>query len=139
MTHQARLHGRSVQVLRPSKSGTGPKRWHTLIKIPKKAKRRKLKPIPGKSQKGFEYMWKAEGRTYRVRIHDADPSVVPTAANPYPNALAGWVVRIRRGKKYMDPEGFFHPAGKVSPKSPSFDELIANETHLPIVPPTTFP
>src|SRR6266446_10616124 len=102
MTHPARLRGRSVQVLRPSGAGGGPKRWHTLLRIPQKASRRKLTAIPGKSQKGFEYKWRAGGKTYRVRFHDADPSVSPSPAVPNPNAWAGWIVRIARGKKYMD-------------------------------------
>jgi hypothetical protein len=139
MTPQARLRGRSVQALRPSKDGTGPKRWHTLIRIPEGASRRDLTPVPGKCQEGVEYVWKAEGRTFRVRIHDPDPSVVPTATNPSPNALVGWVVRIKRGRHYMDPEGRFHPAGKLNPRSTEFDEFLGNETHIPILPPASYP
>src|SRR5437868_3975280 len=105
MTWQARLQGRSVQVLRPSRRGVGPKRWQTLIRIPGRAQRRNLFPIPGKSQKGVEYKWRAAGKTYRVRIHDPDPSVKPTTTNPAPNARVGWVVRISCGKRYLDPEG----------------------------------
>jgi hypothetical protein len=84
-------------------------------------------------------MWRTGGQTFRVRIHDADPSVLPTPTNPTPNARVGWVVRVAQGKKYMDPEGIFHPGKKVSPKSPDFDEFIVNETHIPIIPPATYP
>lgn len=80
----------------------------------------------------MEYRWKAKGKTYKVRIHDADPSVLRTPGNPHPNALVGWVVRISRGRWYADPEGQFHPFRKVKPGSPYFDEWIANETHIPI-------
>src|SRR5713101_5572897 len=117
MTYKARLRGRSVQVLRPSKGGTGPRRWQTLIRVPVAARRRNLRPVAGKSQRGVEYLWLSEGKMFKVRIHDPDPSVGPTATNPVPNALIGWVVRISRGKQFMDDRGVFHPRGKVSPRS----------------------
>src|SRR5262245_57417703 len=99
----------------------------------------RLTPVPGKCQEGVEYVWKAKGRTFRVRIHDPDPSVIPTATNPSPNALVGWVVRIKRGRHYMDSEGRFHPAGKLNPRSTEFDEFLGNETHIPILPPASYP
>jgi hypothetical protein len=77
--------------------------------------------------------------TYRVRIHDPDPSVVPTPTNPTPNARISWVVRISRGKQYIDPSGDFHPLKKLVAGKPAFDEFLANETHIPIVPPAAFP
>ncbi len=98
-----------------------------------------LIPVPGKAQTGVEYEWKAAGKRFRVRIHDADPSVLPTPANPNPNALAGWVVRVGRGKEYMDPMGHFQPRSKFNPNGPYFDEFIVNETHIPIIPPTAYP
>jgi hypothetical protein len=110
-----------------------------LIRIPVAARKRQLRPVLGKSQIGVQYIWHAAGQTYRVRIHDPDPSVVPTPTNPNPNALVGWVVRIQRGRHYMDPEGVFHPARKVKPRSGYFDEFLANETHIPLIPPATFP
>src|SRR5262249_9546967 len=139
MTYQARLRGRSVQVLRPSKGGTGPRRWQTLIRVPVGATRRNLRPIVGKSQTGVEYVWMAAGRKFKVRIHDPDPSVKPTPANPRPNALAGWIVRVSRGHEYMDPYGNYHPPRRVKPGGPYFDEVIANETHIPIVIPIVYP
>jgi hypothetical protein len=39
----------------------------------------------------------------------------------------------------MDPEGVFHPARQLKPRSRDFDEFLANETHIPIIPPATFP
>jgi hypothetical protein len=98
-----------------------------------------LVAIPGKSQTGVEYKWQTQAGTFRVRIHDPDPSVGPSPVVPNPNALVGWVVRISCGKRYMDPQGRLHPARKVRPRSPHFDEVIANETHIPIAPPPTFP
>jgi len=139
MTYQARLRGWSVQVLRPSKDGSGPFRWQTLIRIPRRARVCRLRPVAGGSQEGVKYQWKAAGTTYRVRIHDPDPRVVPSPTNPNPNALVGWVVRIKRGRRYMDPEGRFHPAGKLNPGSTEFDEFLANETHIPIIPPAMYP
>src|SRR5690348_14197521 len=139
MTHLARLRGRSVQVLKPSAGGSGPNRWQALIRIPASALRRQLKPVLGKAQSGFQYYWKAGGHSYRVRIHDADPSVMPTPTNPNPNARVGWVVRVSRGRRYMDPEGVFHPASKLRPRGRDFDEFLANETHIPIIPPVAFP
>lgn len=139
MTLRARLRGRTIQVLRPSKNGTGPRRWQNLIRIPVRARRRDLVPVPGKCSTGVEYQWKARGKRYRVRIHDEDPSVKPTPAIPLPNALVGWVVRVSRGREFADGEGVFHPRRKVRPRSPDFDEFIANATHIPIVPPTAYP
>jgi hypothetical protein len=101
--------------------------------------RRILHPVAGKVQTGVEYKWWAKGKKYRVRIHDPDPSVLPTPPNPRPNARAGWVARIMRVKEYMDPEGNLHPQRNVKPSSPAFDELIANETHIPILRPLNFP
>jgi hypothetical protein len=138
MTYPARLRGRGVQVLRPTPGG-GPKRWQRLIRIPTNASRRILKPIPGKSQAGVEYKWKTGGKTYRVRAHDRDPSVVPTPAIPAPNALVGWVVRIQRGKQYMDPTGTYHPESRLKPTKPGYDAFLANETHIPFTPPAAFP
>ena len=139
MTFLARLRGRVVQVLRPSKGGTGPKRWQRLILIPGRAKRRTLVPVVGKSQIGVEYKWKSGGATFRVRFHDPDPSIVPTPAVPHPNALKGWIVRVSRGKNYLDTSGRFHPRSKFKKGGPDFDEGIVNETHIPIVPPVAFP
>ncbi len=39
----------------------------------------------------------------------------------------------------MDARGVVHPARKVKPRSGDFDEFLANETHIPIVPPMSFP
>jgi hypothetical protein len=139
MNYQARLRGRSLQILRPSRGGGGPLRWQTLIRIPRTSARRLLRPVQGKAQAGVEYKWTAGGVACKVRIHDADPSVQPTPANPRPNALVGWVVRIGVGKLYMDDEGRLHPRGRVRPRSHLFDEIIANATHIPIVPPASFP
>jgi len=126
-------------VLRASLGGAGPLRWHTLIRIPPRAKRRILSPVEGKAQEGVEYRWRAEGRTIKVRIHDRHPSVTAAEAVPVPNALVGWVVRVRRGKRYTDAEGRYHPWGELNPKSSLFNESLANATHIPIDPPTEFP
>ena len=139
MTDVARLFGRSIQVLKPSRGGTGPRRWQTLVRIARHARKRNLVPVRGKVEVGVEYKWITGGRTLRVRIHGPDSSVVPTARVPNPNALAGWVVRIARGKRYMDAQGRLHPAGVVNPASRLFYEVLANETHIPIVPPAFFP
>ena len=139
MTYLARLRGWSVQVLKPSKGGMGPKRWQTLIRIPKAARKRILVPVAGKVQQGVEYTWKAAGKKHRVRIHDPDPGVAATPTNPAPNARVGWVVRIGRGKWYMDPEGRYHPHAELNPTGPMYDEFVANETHMPIIMPTSYP
>ncbi len=126
-------------MLRPSKGGTGPARWQRLIRIPLRAAKSILFPVPGGSQEGVEYKWWAGGKKIRVRMHDADPRVRPSPANPTPNARIGWVVRIGIGKRFLDPSGRVHAAAKVSPGSPEFDEFIANETHIPLTPPGAFP
>jgi hypothetical protein len=39
----------------------------------------------------------------------------------------------------MDPEGRLHPVAELSPKSALFDELLANESHIPIIQPSAYP
>jgi hypothetical protein len=110
-----------------------------LIRIPRNAKRRALVPVVGKSQQGYEYKWRGRGKMIRVRVHDADPSVRPTPAVPAPNARAGWVVRVSVGKRYRDASGRFYLARELNPRGPYFDEVAANETHIPLTPPAVFP
>jgi hypothetical protein len=49
------------------------------------------------------------------------------------------VVRVSLGKRYMDPLGRLQPASRVRPGSPHFDETLANETHMPVTPPASYP
>jgi len=126
--YKTRKKGRSIQVLKPSKSG--PNRWQTLIKIPKNAKETQLKPVAGGAQKGVQYTWKdAKGKKWTVRIHDADPSA-PAGSN----AASGWTVRIIRGNRSMDISGNFHPPGIFNPNSPFYDPAAINNIHIPIAP-----
>ena len=89
LTCQARLRGRTVEVLR---SGPSKSTWQTLVTIPPGAHRRKLHPVPGGATRGFEYKWNDGVHTWRVRFHDADPSA-PVGSN----AHSGWIVRVQRG------------------------------------------
>ncbi len=57
----------------------------------------------------------------------------PDASQPITqNAGKGWVFRVQQGQKYMDPNGTFHRPGVVNPRSPHYDPVLANETHIPI-------
>jgi RHS repeat-associated protein len=120
LTCQSRLRGRVLEVFRP---GAG---WQTLVTIPPGATRRKLHPVPGGATRGFEYKWHDGTQTWRVRIHDADPSA-PVGSN----AHSGWVARVQRGSQYADDMGTFHPPGIHNPASPFHNPTAINDTHIP--------
>ncbi|MGP1434224.1 MAG: polymorphic toxin type 30 domain-containing protein [Catonella sp.] len=98
-----------------------------LSRIPTNAKKRELTPIQGKVTEGFEYKFFENGETIRVRVHGYDQSA-PIGSNAYDN----WIVRVQKGKKYMDSSGKFHPPGISNPNSEFYDEIIIDDTHIPI-------
>lgn len=71
-----------------------------------------------------------DGKTWRVRVHDPDPSA-PSGSN----AANGWIVRVQKGKHYMDSNGDFHPPGIANPSSPYYNEHLINDTHISITNP----
>ena len=102
-----------------------------LDRIPDEAVLRELYPVQGGATEGFEFKWVQEGQTYRVRVHNEDPSA-PVGSNAY----NGWVVRIQRGRRYYDPTiDDFREAKYFNPNGPDFDEVIVNDTYIPIVDP----
>lgn len=103
-----------------------------LSRIPKDANKRVLTPQPGKVTEGFEYTWKAsDGTKMTVRVHGPDASA-PSGSN----AANGWIARVQKGKKYLDPvSGEFQPSGISRPNSEFYNEGIINSTHIPIQPP----
>lgn len=102
-----------------------------MSRIPSDAVRRELKPVEGGATKGFEYKWVQDNQTYRVRVHNSDPSA-PVGSNAY----NGWVVRIQRGRQYYDYTiNDFREAKYTNPKGDFFDEEIMNNTHIPITEP----
>ncbi|MBQ6229641.1 MAG: hypothetical protein IJJ74_00805 [Eubacterium sp.] len=99
-----------------------------LDRIPDEAVLRELRPVQGGATEGFEFKWTENGQTYRVRVHNSDPSA-PVGSNAY----NGWVVRVQRGKKYYDPTiNDYREAKYFNPNGPFFDETIVNNTHIPI-------
>ncbi|EUJ33966.1 hypothetical protein MFLO_02090, partial [Listeria floridensis FSL S10-1187] len=103
-----------------------------LSRIPKDANKRVLTPQPGKVTEGFEYTWKAsDGTKMTVRVHGPDASA-PAGSN----SADGWIVRVQKGKKYLDPvAGEFQPPGISRPNSEFYNEDLINSTHIPIQPP----
>ena len=102
-----------------------------LDRIPDEATLRELRPVEGGATEGFEFKWVQDGKTYRVRVHNADPGA-PKGSN----AANGWVVRVQRGKQYYDYTiNDFQPARYTNVKGDYFDEKIMNNTHIPIVDP----
>ena len=102
-----------------------------LTRIPDEAVSRKLHPVEGGATEGVEYKWVHDGQTYRVRIHNADPSA-PKGSN----ASQGWIVRVQRGRQYFDYTiNDFQPAKFTNPNGDFFDETIMNNTHIPILDP----
>ena len=53
-----------------------------LDRIPDEAVLRELYPVQGGTTEGFEFKWVQNGQTYRVRVHNADPSA-PVGSNAY--------------------------------------------------------
>ena len=99
-----------------------------LDRIPDDAVLRELTPVNGGATEGFEFKWIQDGQTYRVRVHNPDPSA-PVGTNAYDN----WVVRIQRGRQYYDHTiDDFQPARFTNPNGDFFDESIMNNTHIPI-------
>lgn len=98
-----------------------------LSRIPKNAIRRELRPIEGGALEGFEYKWVQDNQTWRVRVHGPDKGA-PKGSN----ASNGWIVRVQKGKQYMDSDGEFHPPGVSNLDSPFYNEKVINDTHIPI-------
>ena len=102
-----------------------------LDRIPDEAVLRELYPVQGGVTEGFEFKWVQNGQTYRVRVHNVDPSA-PVGSNAY----NGWVVRAQRGRRYFDPTiNDFREAKYFNPNGPDYDEVIINDTHIPILDP----
>ena len=91
-----------------------------LDRIPDEAVLRELYPVQGGATEGFEFKWVQNGQTYRVRVHNVDPSA-PVGSNAY----NGWVVRAQRGRRYFDPTiNDFREAKYFNPNGPDYDEVI---------------
>ena len=133
LTCQSRLRGRTLEVLKPDPLA-GKSTWQTLVTIPPGATRRKLVPVPGGATRGFEYKWNDGTHTWRVRIHDADPSA-PLGSN----AHSDWISRVQRGSQYADDMGNFHPPGIQNPASPFHNPTAINDTHIPFKERQRFP
>ena len=102
-----------------------------LDRTPDEAVLRELYPVQGGATEGFEFKWVQNGQTYRVRVHNVDPSA-PVGSNAY----NGWVVRAQRGRRYFDPTiNDFREAKYFNPNGPDYDEVIINDTHIPILDP----
>jgi RHS repeat-associated protein len=102
-----------------------------LDRIPDEAVLRELYPVQGGATEGFEFKWVQNGQTYRVRVHNVDPSA-PVGSNAY----NGWVVRAQRGRRYFDPTiNDFREVKYFNPNGPDYDEVIINDTHIPILDP----
>jgi RHS repeat-associated protein len=96
-----------------------------------------FKPITGGSQIGTKFKWQvtnADGTTttYRLRLHDPDPS------HPGSNAANGWIYRVFQGQKPFDPTtNTFRPPGVTNENSSNYDANAANNTHIPMQTPTS--
>lgn len=102
-----------------------------LDRIPDEAVLRELYPVQGGATEEFEFKWVQNGQTYRVRVHNVDPSA-PVGSNAY----NGWVVRAQRGRRYFDPTiNDFREVKYFNPNGPDYDEVIINDTHIPILDP----
>lgn len=90
-----------------------------------------MRPIAGGVTEGFEFKWVKDGKTYRVRVHNAEPSA-PIGSN----VANGWIVRVQKGTNYYDDTvKAFQSARFTNPSGPYFDENIMNNTHISIIDP----
>jgi len=100
-----------------------------ISRIPKDAMILPWKPDWGRIEVGMKFGWiDASGRGWEVRMHGPDPEA-PVGTN----AASGWVLRIQRGRKYMDATGAWYTENAITnPNSSKYDRSNANKTHIPI-------
>jgi len=48
------------------------------------------------------------------------------------HAKRGWVLRVKCGHDYMDITGTFHKDNIEKPRSPNYNPIAINNTHIPI-------
>jgi RHS repeat-associated protein len=99
-----------------------------IAMAPKSASVRTLTPSTTDGvQEGLEYKWvNPQGQTVRLRIHGPDPSA-PVGSN----AASGPTYRVQIGGRYADADANLYPRGVSNPKSPFYDPLAADATHIP--------
>jgi hypothetical protein len=99
-----------------------------LARIPADAKINEWISISGGATDGMKFQWTdASGNTWRLEMHSPDPGA-PTGSN----ASSGWVMRVKRGKYYMDANGNFYKETIQNPGSPNYNPAAINATHIPI-------
>ncbi len=105
--------------------GTTPN--EVVSRIPKDAKILPWKP--GRIAQGMKFAWTSKsGRDWEVRMHGPD-----TKAPAGSNAANGWIMRVQRGKKYMDATGTFYTENAITnPASAQYDPRDADKNHMPI-------
>jgi hypothetical protein len=106
-----------------------------LEAVPPSAEKKPFTPsTTGGAKEGVKYRWTDnDGVRWEVRIHDPDPSA-PLGSN----AHNGWIVRVQKGKKFMDHDGNFYNINLGSTNSPYYNPQAANDTHIPIKTPDFF-
>jgi RHS repeat-associated protein len=88
----------------------------------------------GGAQEGVKYKWTdSSGVKWEMRIHDPDPSA-PIGSN----ASNGWIVRVKKGRNYMDHDGNFYHENIDHLSSPYYNPQAINDTHIPIKTPDFF-
>jgi RHS repeat-associated protein len=71
----------------------------------------------GGATEGIKYRWQdTAGVKHEVRIHNQDPSA-PVGSN----ANSGWIVRVKKGRKFMDHNGNFYGDNIRTPNSTSYN------------------
>jgi hypothetical protein len=87
-------------------------------------------PEPGKIEKGMKFWWRdVSGKIWRLEMHGPDRTpTLPT----WSNATRGWVLRVKCGHEYMDATGIFYKETIEKPRSPNYNPVAINDTHIPI-------
>jgi RHS repeat-associated protein len=129
--------GKSQLALPPSKVGdfTNISNMRDFLsRIPDNATRKPWSTGKG-AQQGIKYEWvDGNGNKWNLRAHEMDP-LAPSGSH----ASKGWIYRVEvrwggKGKTYyMDSKGEFYPENVMNEKSPMYNEIIANDTHIPLL------
>ncbi len=88
---------------------------------------RKLTPDTHGALEGWEFVWRENGTTKRLRIHSPD-----VKRSEHTHAGSGWTFRLQVGRRYVDSDGHIHAAGIGNVDSPNYNPDAINETHIPI-------
>jgi hypothetical protein len=101
-----------------------------LSRIPMDAKIEHWTSDPRGAQEGMKFWWRdTSGKPWKLEMHGPDRNPRLPAGS---NAKRGWVLRVKRRHEYMDAAGTFYKDSIENPRSPNYNPIAINDTHIPI-------